>query len=68
MKEKPFFPGLTITITYIIVKIVYKLTGFSYSLLEGILNIKILVDLGLWIIVYVFVKIILNKLKLVTSK
>ncbi|MBU5312509.1 hypothetical protein KQI38_10740 [Tissierella carlieri] len=62
MNKKSYVSILVVIITYIITRIVYKLTGFSYSFSEGILNIKLLIDLGLWIIVAVLVSTALNKI------
>ncbi len=64
MNKKSYGSILIIITTYIIVRIVYKLTGFSYNFSEGILNIKLLVDLILWIIIYVPVKNIFDKVLL----
>jgi hypothetical protein len=62
MNKKSYVSILVVIITYIITRIIYKLTGFSYSFSEGILNIKLLIDLGLWIIVAVLVNTALNKI------
>ena len=51
-KNNGFIPFISILITYIIVKIVYKLTGFHYGFDEGIVNIKLLMDLALWGLIY----------------
>lgn len=61
MNKKSQVTILTFIATYIIVRIVYRLTGFSYSLSEGILNMKLLIDLGLWIIVFSLVGNIFRK-------
>ena len=68
MNKKSDGSILIIIITYIIVRIIYKLTGFSYGLSEGILNIKLLVDLCLWIIVYSLIKGIFNKVLLESKR
>ena len=52
---------LTIITTYIITRIIYRLTGFSYSFSDGILNIKLLIDISLWIAISLLVGFILNK-------
>lgn len=62
MNKKSQVTILTFIATYIIVRIVYRLTGFSYSLSEGILNMKLLIDLGLWIIVFFLVDNIFRKI------
>lgn len=51
----------TIMITYIIVKIAYKLTGFHYDFTDGIANINLLIDIALWGFVYLTVNFILRK-------
>lgn len=61
MNKKSQVTILTVIATYIIVRIIYRLTGFSYSLSEGILNMKLLIDLGLWIIVFSLVGNIFRK-------
>ena len=62
MNKKSQVTILTVIATYIIVRIVYRLTGFSYSLSEGILNMKLLIDLALWIIVFFLVDNISRKM------
>ena len=42
---------ITFVLTYVIVHIIYKVTGFYYSFKEGLFNFKLLIDLGLWCIV-----------------
>ncbi|MBU5438427.1 hypothetical protein KQI42_10430 [Tissierella sp. MSJ-40] len=64
MNKKSYGSILIIITTYIIVRIVYKLTGFNYSFSEGILNTKLIIDLILWIIIYVPVKNIFDKVLL----
>jgi len=54
----------TILITYIIVKVIYKITGFHYDLADGILNIRFLIDIALWGFVYLTVYSLLKKLLL----
>ncbi|PKP52073.1 MAG: hypothetical protein CVT92_10655 [Bacteroidetes bacterium HGW-Bacteroidetes-1] len=61
-KTNFFIPFGTIIITYIIVKILYKLTGFHYDFTEGIVNIRLLIDLALWGFVYFSVDFLLKKL------
>lgn len=41
---------ISVIVTYIIVHIVYKLTGFYYHF--GQLNYKLIVDLLLWAVIY----------------
>jgi hypothetical protein len=59
---------ITILITYIIVHIVYKLTGFYYNFGEGILNFKFVMDIALWGVVYFIVYILLKNLSFVSKK
>jgi|GEM_PF-3569164 hypothetical protein len=61
-KTNFFIPFSTILITYIIVKILYRLTGFHYDFTEGIVNIRLLIDLALWGFVYFSVDFLLKKL------
>lgn len=68
MNKKSYVSVLTIITTYLTVRIVHIFTGFSYNLSEGILNIKLLEDLGLWIIVYVFIRNIFNRVLLKSKK
>lgn len=64
MSKKIYTTILTVILTFIIVHIIYKLTGFHYSYAEGILNLKMLIDLGIWLIIYLPVNIILDKILL----
>lgn len=64
MNKKFNISMLAFIITYIITRIIYKITGFSYSFSEGILNIKLAIDLGLWIITVILVSTILNRISL----
>jgi hypothetical protein len=59
-KRSGYVITISIIITYIIVKIVYKLTGFYYSFDEGLLNIKLLIDLSLWAVVFVVVSFLVK--------
>ncbi len=61
-KPNGFIPLGTILITYVIVKILYKITGFSYDLTDGIVNINLLIDLALWGFVYFTVDFVQRKL------
>lgn len=47
-------------ITFIIVKIIYAITGFNYNITKEIFSIKALIDLGLWFVVYYIVSLILK--------
>ncbi len=47
-------------ITYLLVKIIQRLTGFDYDFSEGLFNIKLLIDLLIWIAVYRIVSILFN--------
>ncbi len=49
-------------ITYVIVKIVYKLTGFHYDFGEGLANFKLLIDITLWGFIYLIIYFLLRKL------
>ncbi|AFS79471.1 hypothetical protein Curi_c24760 [Gottschalkia acidurici 9a] len=65
MNERKKYMGISkFIIAFIIVRIIRSLTGFNYNFSEGIFNIKILIDLGLWIIVYLIIDFIFNKLSL----
>jgi uncharacterized membrane protein len=61
-KTNGFIPLVTIIITYVTVKILYKLTGFQYDFSEGILNIRFLIDITLWGFIYLTVNFLLRKL------
>jgi hypothetical protein len=52
----------SILITYIIVKTVYRLTGFHYEFSDGLANIKLLIDIVLWGIIYFPVNYLMKKL------
>jgi len=43
---------IDLIITILVTRLLYSLIGFNYSISEGILNIKLLIDLGMWLIVY----------------
>lgn len=64
MSKKNYTTILTATLTFIIVHIIYKLTGFHYNFSEGILNLKMLIDLGLWLLIYIPVNMILDRMLL----
>ena len=53
---------VSIVITYIIVKVIYRLTGFHYDFTDGIINIRFLIDIALWGSVYLTVVFLLRKL------
>ena len=53
---------VSIVITYIIVKVIYRLTGFHYDFTDGIINIRFLIDIALWGTVYLTVVFLLRKL------
>ncbi len=57
-----FIPLGTILITYVIVKIIYKVTGFAYDFSDGIFNINLLIDVALWFLVYFTVDFLQRKL------
>lgn len=61
-KSNGFIAFGSILTTYIIVKIVYRLTGFHYELSDGIATIKLLIDIVLWLLVYFPVNYLLKKL------
>ncbi len=61
-KTNRFIALGTIIITYLIVNIVYKLTGFHYDFSDGIANIRLLIDIALWGCVYFAVNFLLRKL------
>jgi hypothetical protein len=60
-KTNFLMPFSTIIIAYIMVKIIYKLTGFHYDF-DGIVNIKLLIDFAVWVVVYFAVDFLLKKL------
>jgi hypothetical protein len=43
---------VTFIITYIIVRIIYGVSGFAYNLFSDGLKIRIILDLSLWILIY----------------
>lgn len=51
----------TIFVTYIIVKVVYNVSGFHYGFDDGI-SIKLFIDLALWTLVYLTISFILKRL------
>lgn len=53
---------ITIGITFVIVKVINHFSGFHYDIAEGFFNIKLLIDLALWVLVYFSVFTLLNKL------
>lgn len=50
---------LSLLLTYIIVKVVYKISGFYYNFDEGF-GIKLVIDLALWVIVFLAIERILK--------
>lgn len=64
MNKKNYVTILTVVLTFIIVNFIYKLTGFHYSFSEGLLNLKLLIDLGVWLLIYIPLNIILDKILL----
>jgi hypothetical protein len=53
---------ISIIISYIIVKIAYKLSGFKYDFSEGIINVRYLIHIIIWGIIYAIVYFLLKKL------
>lgn len=51
----------TILFTYIIVKVVYNVSGFYYGFDDGI-SIKLFIDLALWTLVYLTIRFILIRI------
>ena len=60
-KPNGFISFGTLFITYVLVKIVYKLTGFHYDFGDGIFNIKLVIDIALWVLIYFPVQFLLKK-------
>lgn len=51
-------------ITYILVRIMFKLFNFNYDIVSNKFNaLKFIIDLGSWISVWVIVSFILKKIK-----
>lgn len=67
MKKNNYIRFLTFIIAYIIVHIIYKLTGLNYNFSDG-LNIKMLIDVGLWVTIYVTINTIINRVLLSNKK
>jgi len=61
-KTNGFIPLGTILITYVIVRIINKVTGFSYDFSDGVFNINLLIDLAIWFFVYLAVDFLQRKL------
>ena len=61
-KNSGYILILTTIFSYIIVRIVYKLTGFYYSFDEGIFNIKLLIDLSIWLAVFIPIHFLVKRL------
>jgi len=53
---------ISIVITYISVKAIYRITGFHYDFTDGIINIRFLIDIALWGSVFLTVIFLLRKL------
>jgi hypothetical protein len=54
---------ITIIITYVVVKIIHRYAGFQYDISrEGIINVKLLIDIFSWIVVYALVYTLLKKI------
>ncbi|OKL41096.1 hypothetical protein A3841_14825 [Pontibacter flavimaris] len=54
---------LSLFITYLLVKVMHHLIGFEYDLFsEGLLNMKFIIDIASWGIVYAAVYFLLRKL------
>lgn len=53
---------IDLIITILVTKLLYSLIGFNYSISEGILNIKFLIDLVTWLIVYCAVSYIRKRI------
>lgn len=68
MSKKKSINIVTFILTFVIVNIVCQLTGFHYSFSDGILNIKLLIDLGLWLIIYIPINIIVDKISLAKAR
>jgi len=61
-KTNGFIAFGSLITTYILVKIVYRLTGFHYNFSDGIFNAKLLLDIALWGFIYFPVDYLLKKL------
>jgi hypothetical protein len=62
-KPTPFIAvAITFAITYTIVRIIYKVTGFYYDFNEGLFNFKFLIDFGFWCIVYFTIDMFFEKI------
>lgn len=55
-------------ISFVVTRIIYKIIGFHYDIQEGLFNIKFLIDLGLWIIIYNLIGFLRKKIKSKTEK
>jgi hypothetical protein len=56
-------PLIAILLTYLIKKLGYKFVGFHYDIFrEGQLNIKFLIDVISWVIIYAIVDSLFKKL------
>lgn len=51
-KIRLFSVLISIVFTYIAMRFVYALTGFSYSFSDGLLNVNFLIDLALWAVIF----------------
>ena len=61
-KRRLYSVLIAIILTYIAVKFVYALTGFSYSFSDGLLNVNLLIDLALWVVIFFPVNYLLLRL------
>ncbi|CEN22557.1 Uncharacterised protein [[Clostridium] sordellii] len=61
MNKSSYIHFLTFLLTFIFVSVFYQITGFKYSISNG-LNINLLFDLILWGILYFIFDWILSKL------
>lgn len=51
---------LKFILTFICVHIIYAITGFNYSISKEFLSIKTLIDLFIWIVVYLTVSFLIK--------
>jgi hypothetical protein len=61
-KRNQFTSWLPILITYVLVKEMQNLAGFEYDLFkEGVLTFRFVLDIASWVVVYVLVSFLLQK-------
>ena len=54
---------ISLIITYVVVKVIHNLAGFDYDIFtEGVLNMRLLLDVTSWVIVHAAVNFLLRKL------